>query len=156
MRNIAEYISGYVDGEGCFTVTFNIRSKARLGLELRPSFSVSQNEDRRQVLDLMQEYFGCGAIRPARRDKTMKYEVRDKDDLKKKIIPHFRKYPLLSAKQRDFELFANVCDQVYRKRHLTPAGFINIIQLAYQMNGSGQRKRTAEHLIPSLSVKMMV
>ena len=62
MRNIPEYISGYVDGEGCFTVTFNQKAKALLGWELRPSFSVSQNEDRRQVLDIIKEYFGCGYI----------------------------------------------------------------------------------------------
>ena len=28
-RNISEYISGYVDGEVCFTVTFNKRAKAK-------------------------------------------------------------------------------------------------------------------------------
>jgi len=67
-RNIAEYISGYVDGEGCFTVTFNMRKKARLGLELRPSFSVSQNKEKSQVLYLMQKFFGCGYVRPTYRD----------------------------------------------------------------------------------------
>lgn len=41
-RNIPEYITGYVDGEGCFTVTFNQKVKALLGWEFRPSFSVSQ------------------------------------------------------------------------------------------------------------------
>jgi len=30
-RNIPEYITGYVDGEGCFTVTFNKKPKALLG-----------------------------------------------------------------------------------------------------------------------------
>ena len=60
MRSIEDYITGYVDGEGCFTVTFNRRSKMKIGWELRPSFSVSQNEDRREVIDLIQTYFGCG------------------------------------------------------------------------------------------------
>src|SRR3989338_1487896 len=63
IRNVPEYITGYVDGEGCFTVTFNMKAKALLGWELRPSFSVSQNEDKRQVLDIIKEYFGCGYIR---------------------------------------------------------------------------------------------
>jgi hypothetical protein len=31
VRNIPEYITGYVDGEGCFTVTFNRKDKALLG-----------------------------------------------------------------------------------------------------------------------------
>ena len=54
-RNIQEYISGYVDGEGCFSVSFSKREKFLVGWETKPSFSVSQNEDRAQILFLMQK-----------------------------------------------------------------------------------------------------
>lgn len=150
MRNIAEYITGYVDGEGCFTVTFNKRSKAKLGWEFRPSFSVSQNENRREVIDLIQKYFGCGHIRRDYSDKTVKFEVRNHKDLVNKIIPHFRKYPLLSSKQKDFGLFSRICEIVSSGDHLTKNGFITIVELAYQMNGSGKRKRTKQEIINSL------
>ncbi|MBI3088908.1 MAG: LAGLIDADG family homing endonuclease [Candidatus Colwellbacteria bacterium] len=149
-RNIPEYISGYVDGEGCFTVTFNKRAKARLGWELRPSFSVSQNEDRRQVLDLIREYFGCGYIRRDYNDRTVKYEVRDQNDLALKIIPHFERFPLLSEKRKDFELFRKICEIVTAKSHLKKDGFADVITLAYQMNGSGKRKRRKEEIFNSL------
>jgi hypothetical protein len=149
-RNIAEYITGFVDGEGCFTVTFNVRKKAKMGLELRPSFSVSQNKERSQILYLMQRYFGCGHIRPTHRDKTLKYEVRNHNDLMLKIIPHFEKYQLLSAKQKDFKLFKEICLMIDRKEHLNKNGFIKIIELAYQMNGSGKRKRSKDELIKLL------
>ena len=39
------------------------RSKLRAGWEVRPSFSVSQNGDRAEVLYAIQAYFGCGSIR---------------------------------------------------------------------------------------------
>ncbi len=146
-RNVSEYITGYVDGEGCFTVTFNAKPKALLGWEFRPSFSVSQNEDRRQVLDLIREYFGCGYIRRDYADKTVKYEVRDHSDLMIKIIPHFEKFPLLPSKQKDFELFKTICKIVDKKHHLTKDGFIEVIHLAYQMNGSGKRRKTKEEII---------
>jgi hypothetical protein len=149
-RNIPEYITGYVDGEGCFTVTFNEKSKALLGWEFRPSFSVSQNEDRRQVLDLIKEYFGCGFIRRDWSDKTVKFEVRDHRNLMKRIIPHFEKFPLISAKHNDFILFKTICGIVDSQRHLNKDGFIEIINLAYQMNGSGKRKRTKSEIINSL------
>ena len=51
LMDISSYISGYVDGEGCFTVSFSPRSKLRVGWEVRPSFSVSQNADRSEVLE---------------------------------------------------------------------------------------------------------
>ncbi len=130
-RNIPEYISGYVDGEGCFTVTFNMKDKALLGWELRPSFSVSQNEDRRQVLDIIQKYFGCGYIRRDYADKTVKFEVRDHDDLMHRIIPHFGRFPLLSFKQRDFELFRMICLKINQDFHLTRNGFLEILDLTY-------------------------
>ena len=150
IRNIPEYITGYVDGEGCFTVTFNQKLKANLGWEMKPSFSVSQNEDKRQVLDIIREYFGCGYIRRDYADKTVKFEIRDHNDLMTKIIPHFEKLSLLSRKQRDFELFKKICKIVDQKIHLTKDGFIEIINLAYQMNGSGKRRRTKETIIKLL------
>ena len=149
-RNIPDYISGYVDGEGCFTVTFNMKAKALLGWELRPSFSVSQNEDRRQVLDIIQNYFGCGYIRRDYADKTVKFEIRDHHELVTKVIPHFEQFPLLSKKQNDFELFKSICKLIDRERHLQKDGFIEILQLAYTMNGSGKRKRTKEEIIKKL------
>ena len=92
--DISSYISGYVDGEGCFTVSFSPRSKLRVGWEVRPSFSVSQNADRAEVLAAIREYFGCGWLRPGRSDRTLKYEVRDLADLLTKVIPHFERQPV--------------------------------------------------------------
>ncbi|MBI5732609.1 LAGLIDADG family homing endonuclease [Candidatus Jorgensenbacteria bacterium] len=149
-RNIPEYITGYVDGEGCFTVTFNKKTKALLGWELRPSFSVSQNEDRRQVLDIIREYFGCGYIRRDYADKTVKFEIRDHDNLMEKVIPHFEQFPLLSSKQKDFELFKSICIIIDNKVHLRKDGFREVINLAYQMNSSGKRRRTREEIIKYL------
>jgi hypothetical protein len=44
--DLSAYFAGFVDGEGCFTVSFSPRSTLLLGWEVRPSFSVSQNADR--------------------------------------------------------------------------------------------------------------
>ena len=151
MKSIEDYITGYVDGEGCFTVTFNRRPKMLIGWELRPSFSVSQNEDRRQVIDLIKEYFGCGYIRRDYSDKTVKFEIRDRDQLVNKVIPHFEKFPLISRKQKDFELFATIVRKIHIGEHITKTGLIELVTLAYQMNGSGKRKRPKEEIIDDLN-----
>jgi hypothetical protein len=119
-----------------------------IGWEVRPSFSVSQNADRSEVLVLMRQYFGCGSIRPDRSDKTLKYEVRSLDDLVERIIPFFEANPLLSSKQRDFERFAEVCRLVRNRAHRTESGLRVIAQLAMAMNASGKRKFAMTAMFP--------
>ena len=140
VRELANYISGYVDGEGCFSVSFSKRPKLRVGWEVKPSFAVGQNYDRREVLDLMMKYFNCGFLRRDYADKTLKYEIRSLNELSEKIIPHFKKFPLKSSKQKDFLKFAEICKRMKQEEHRTIEGFGRIIKLAYQMNGSGKRK----------------
>ena len=147
LMDISSYISGYVDGEGCFTVSFSPRSKLRVGWEVRPSFSVSQNADRAEVLSAIQAYFRCGGFRPDRSDKTLKYEVRDLASLLTMVIPHFEEYPLMSSKRRDFEKFATVCRLLDRRRHLTREGLREIASLAVTMNSSGKRRYQLAELI---------
>ena len=149
-RNIQEYVSGYVDGEGCFSVSFSKRDKFLVGFETKPSFSVSQNEDRAQVLFLIQKMFKCGFIRRDFSDKTLKYEVRSLDDLIRNIIPHFKKYPLISAKQKDFEFFEKVCLLMQKQLHKNKNGLTKIMNLAFQMNSSGKRKYTKAEMQKTL------
>jgi hypothetical protein len=146
--DLSAYFAGFVDGEGCFTVSFSPRSKLLLGWEVRPSFSVSQNADRSEVLLLMKQHFGCGSIRTDRSDKTLKYEVRRLDDLVERVIPFFEANPLLSSKQRDFERFAEVCKLVRSGAHRTGSGLRAIVGLAMAMNASGKRKFASEAIFP--------
>ena len=148
---LSAYISGYADGEGCFTVSISPRAKLLVGWEVRPSFSVSQNGDRAEVLHALQVHFGCGSIRPDRSDKTLKWETRRLEDLLGRVIPHFERYPLLSGKQLDFERFSAVCHLQATGAHRTRAGLIKIVELARGMNPSGRRRYDAEAILAQLS-----
>jgi hypothetical protein len=150
MKNIEEYISGYVDGEGCFSISFSRRSKMLVGCETKPSFSVTQNQERAEVLYLIQKRFGCGFIRRDYSDKTLKYEVRSLDDLLNKIIPHFLKYPLFSSKQNDFLKFRKVCLMMKKEKHIQSKGLQEIMKIAFAMNPGGKRKYTQAMMICSL------
>jgi LAGLIDADG DNA endonuclease family protein len=148
--DIAAYISGYVDGEGCFCVSFQPSKRHRFGWEVRPSFSVSQNADRAQPLYTIQRLWGCGHIRPDRSDNTLKFEVRNIEDLVGKVLPHFRRFPLQSAKQADVERFDVICRLVAADRHLERDGFEQIVSIAMQMNPTGKRKYTGSEILNSL------
>ncbi len=147
---LSAYISGYVDGEGCFTVSISPRAKLAAGWEVRPSLSVSQNGDRAEVLHAIQTYFGCGSIRPDRSDRTLKWETRRLEDLLGRVIPHFERYPLLSGKKRDFDRFAAVCKLMAAGSHRGSEGLIRIVELARAMNPSGKRRYDAEVILERL------
>jgi hypothetical protein len=140
--NIASYISGYFDGEGCFSVSISPRPSLKVGWEVRPSVSVSQNADRGEVIALISKYFGCGSIRPDRSDKTIKWETRRLDDIVRTVLPHFERQPLLSGKQRDVDLLATICQLMLAGDHRTRDGLIHIAQLTIEMNPSGLRRYT--------------
>jgi LAGLIDADG DNA endonuclease family protein len=147
---LSAYISGYVDGEGCFTVSISPRAKLAVGWEVRPSLSVSQNGDRAEVLQLIQAHFGCGSIRPDRSDKTLKWETRRLEDILGRVIPHFGDFPLLSSKRLDFGRFARACHLMAAGEHRTTSGLIRIVELVAPMNSSGKRRYAAEEILASL------
>jgi LAGLIDADG endonuclease len=147
---LSAYISGYVDGEGCFTVSISPRSTLRVGWEVRPSFSVSQNGDRAEVLHALHAYFGCGSIRPDRSDKTLKWETRRLDDILERVVPHFTKWPLMSGKRQDFDRFAAVCLLMAEGGHRSREGLMTIVELARNMNPSGRRRYDASAVLRQL------
>ena len=150
MNDVDSYISGFVDGEGCFCVSFQPSSRHRLGWEVRPSFSVSQNHDRAQLLYLIQKRWECGFIRPDRSDNTLKFEVRNTRDLVEKVLPRFREYPLMSSKQEDVEHFEEVCMLIRKGEHRTVEGLARIVEVAMRMNSSGKRKYSGSEILNSL------
>lgn len=144
------YVTGFTDGEGCFSISFNRRAKLKTGIEVRPSFCVAQNKHSLQVLKDIHTYFGCGAIRFSKKDQMYKYEVRSVNDLQTRIIPHFQKYPLRTSKANDFQIFVRVCQLIASSHHLNPQYLEQIITDSYLMNRSGLRRITKEDLLKIL------
>ena len=149
----AWYVTGFVDGEGCFSISFNERKKLKMGVEVRPSFSIGQSKRSLPAMQRVQAYFGCGAIRFSRHDQTYKYEVRSLNDIRKRIIPHFKKYPLQTFKLTDFATFSWICDEIAASRHLNKDGLTAIIDRAYSMNESGKRRHTKQELLKMIQAR---
>ena len=135
------YVSGFVDGEGCFSVSFRTLSRATVGFETRASFSVGQKQTKQnyKLLDRIRVLFKGGAIRDDK-DGGYKYETRSLNHIRSEIIPFFKKYPLHTSKSVDFEIFCKICSLLAAKQHLNKAGLLQIIDLAKDMNPSGKRR----------------
>ena len=135
------WIVGFVDGEGCFTVSIfkNPRAQRKLGWQVFPEFVVSQGEKSLKTLEIIKNYFKCGyIIKNKRKDNhhedMYKFCVRSLQDLNIKIIPFFIKNKLKSAKQKDFLIFRRILKKINRKEHLNRKGLKKIASTALLMN----------------------
>ncbi len=139
------YISGFVDGEGCFSITIQRSNNVRLGIQVIPEFHVSQHQRRDEVLCAIKERLGCGYIKPNNpnnpKDLTSVYVVRNLADIRDKVVPFFKKYPLISSKQQDFEKFNEVVAAMNKGEHLNKSGLAKILKLAFSMNDSGKYRK---------------
>jgi len=145
------YVSGFADGEASFSITISPRNKFRVGWEIKPSFSLSQNKASKDVLFKIKNFFECGTIRPSRKDNTYKYEVRSLWELKEKIIPHFDKYPLHTAKKKDFQIFKEIIQLMEKGEHLTKEGLKKILHLLEKLNSSSKKIYDRKKIIGEIS-----
>ena len=125
------YVVGLVDGEGCFSVTFNKHKNNRL-LEVRLIFEIELREDDLEILKRVQITLGCGNIYYLNYEKYKqwrphcKYKVSNLKDITQKIIPFFQQYPLQAKKKNSFALFSKVAKLMLEKHHLTVEGIEEI------------------------------
>src|SRR5437764_7353821 len=134
------YIAGFVDGEGSFHVAICRNDGTRAGWQLVPEFHVSQNAERREVLDVIARRLGCGRVREnhrASKDTSLVFVVRKREDLLTKVIPFFEAQPLLSSKQQDFLTFARVVRAMDEGVHLTAEGLFSLSTQAVSMTPAG-------------------
>ena len=138
------YIAGFVDGEGTFHVAVQRNPSTRTGWQLVPEFHVSQNAERRQVLDLIQRRLGCGRIQENHRgskDTTLVFVVRNRQDLLDRVLPFFERQPLVSSKQFELDTFAFIVRSMAEGRHKSESGFDSLRAIALRMNGDGRYRR---------------
>jgi hypothetical protein len=140
------FVTGLTEGEGCFCISFSRRVRLRIGIECRPSFALSLNERDLAVLEDLQRFFGCGAIRESRGDRTFKYESRSIGDLRGRIVPHFERYPLRGSKAQSFDGFARICRMIEQGDHLERVGLREIVAIACETS-LGKRRYTQAELL---------
>ena len=151
------YISGFVDGEGCFSISFRRREKIKVGIELTPSFSIAQKKTaiNYKLLEKIRDVFEGGAIRDDNRG-CYKYETRSITHIQRKIIPFFKEYPLYTSKASDFVSFCNICSLIASKQHRNSTGLLQIFKFAETMNISGKRRLPIAELRAWLQKKGIV
>ena len=139
MKLDAQWITGFVDGEGCFYVGVNPHKEMTAGYQVLPEFTVVQHKRDVQILHALKEHFGCGVVRTNHGDR-MSYRVRGIEHLNQHIVPFFVRYRLQTKKRHDFEKFKIILEMIKIGDHLKADGIEQIRKLASQMNRGSQDK----------------
>lgn len=128
------WISGFVDGEGCFSINVHSDKSYLLGSRVKLNFSISQHRNNVQQLGLIQQHFLCGGVHKGGRPDLMRYQVGSTADIINVIIPFFDTYPLKGIKAQDYADFRKVAQMIQDGTHLTKDGQDKIRLIAGGIN----------------------
>ena len=143
-----EWIVGFVDGEGCFSIAVVRNLTCALGWQVQHEFAVTQASPSRAALEYVRDVLGCGKIvEQARHDNhrssLLRFSVKRRDELTGIVVPFFREHPLRTAKRLDFDRFAHVLQLMEGGAHRTKEGLALIASITEGMNRR-QRSRYLE------------
>lgn len=135
----AGWICGFVDGEGCFSVSIIRNKTTSSGWQIFPEFVVTQGIKSRASIEGIQDFFACGRIYENRRhdnhkENLLRYCVRSRKDLLERIIPFFEKNPLRTAKREDFKKFKRILLLMEKGAHRKESGLRQIARIIERMN----------------------
>jgi hypothetical protein len=122
-RYFATWLSGFVDGEGCFGLFYNRRLHPGHGsFQCDARFLIKLRHDDQPVLELIRSFLECGRLHYRSRtgdsrpggNPAVELVVSRVINLVEQVIPHFRAFPLLAKKKRDFPIWEQGVELIRR------------------------------------------
>lgn len=131
-RSFLLWLSGFVDAEGNFNISFRNFDEAALKYNsLVLTFQIGLHIKDLPILKFIQHKLHCGHISISG-DKC-NFFVNDQESLINIIIPIFKFVSLNSSKKFHFEIFEKAVNLLTNKKHLTNQGKSAMIKLFYEM-----------------------
>ncbi len=120
------WLSGFVDGEGCFLLQFRMMGHSFIG---RARFMLKLRDDDSEIMKRIHEFWGVGHIQHCKQNilksnvgsghNQVSLQIDVTNHLSDILVPHFERYPLRAKKQRDFIIWregVNLVRQVTSRR----------------------------------------
>lgn len=146
-----DYVSGFVDGEGCFCVSIHPHPTVRYGTRwlIAPCFQVYQHSSNADILEQLKIFFGCGRVTAKGPNSNVKtFSIYRRSELESVVIPFFDASPLISEKRLDYLKFRTIVLAMQRGDHKEPTAYRRMVELAFTMNQRGkQRKYRLEQVL---------
>ena len=142
------FITGFADGEGCFNLSVLRAKDYELGWRVQLFFKITLHSKDLPILEQIKSYLGVGGIHK-QGPQSIQFRVFSVKDLQV-IVQHFEKFPLISQKRADFELFKQALRLMEEKEHLTEGGLAKFVAIKDSMNNglSDELKAAFPKIIP--------
>ena len=140
---LGNFLAGFALGESSFMIVCRPRGDYTRRWKLSAAFNVSQSD--RAPLDLFREMLACGTMRKAGNNGWY-WEVNSLTDIRSRIVPFFRRFPLVGWKAHDFDCFAAAVELLAQPT-MSDADYKQVLLLREQMNRGGKRRYTMERIL---------
>ena len=127
-----EFLSGFADGEGCFSVSLVKVPKLKVGYQVQQRFELALHVRDKPLLEDVKFCLGGGKIFLLG-PNAVQLKVSSKEEIQK-LIELFEKYPLVTKKASDFILFKQIYYIKKSGQHLTKEGLHKIVDIKASMN----------------------
>ncbi|MFH1423642.1 MAG: LAGLIDADG family homing endonuclease [Candidatus Nealsonbacteria bacterium] len=135
-----KWITGFVDGEGCFAIIIYSREDKKTPA-VQFSFSIGLAERDLAMIKEIKRFFGVGfySVRKNKGNKDAYYACNGVNVIKEKIIPHFEKYPLQTEKKKSFELWKKGI-VIWQSKLSKKTKLLKLVEIRKLMNPKGRKK----------------
>lgn len=128
------FISGFIDGDGSFFISFQING------EIKTGFNITNDLFSKPLLEIVKQKIGnIGSIREGTK-KELVYTVTGLNQIVDFLIPFIDKHPVFSEKSNHYVKFRTISIMLKRENPLNLESKLNAIDLAYNMNKKGKHR----------------
>ena len=130
-----EFISGVIDGDGSFFISFQKDGRIKTG------FNITNEPDSRPLLEKIKAQLeNIGSIQEGNKNELI-YTVNGINQINDVLIPFMEKSPIFSERASHYEKFKSVSILLREENPLTLQTKLQIVEVAYDMNKKGKRRR---------------
>ncbi len=131
------WLAGFIDGEGCFII--NIQESissvdGSINYKVWLTFYITQHVRDAILMGSIVKYLDCGQLVKKSNQMAVDFKVGKLENILSKVIPFLQKYPLQSAKFRDFKDWVEASVLIRDKEHFTENGINKLKSIKNGMN----------------------
>jgi hypothetical protein len=141
-----DFVTGLIDGDGSFNVSFQIKPYRRV----RVNFTVVQETLCKELLNELKTFFNCGNVYDLS-SAASRFQVENINLILNKVKPILDNAKFNTQKAEYYKIAIKISEIINTKNYKSNNIFKEIIELAYNSNKLGKRRRISkEELINKL------